>query len=63
MLLKIPAIPLPLGTLCAYSTHGVCPGGRRSFDTLVAQIAKLVGLASSERSLIAFLSILPCSEM
>lgn len=51
MLLKISAVMLPFGMLCADSTCGVFPGGRRSFDTLVAQIAELEMLASSERSL------------
>ena len=51
MLLKISAVMFPFGMLCADSTRGVCPGGRRSFDTLVAQIAELEMLASSERSL------------
>lgn len=51
MLLKISAVMFLFGTLCADSTRGFCPGGRRSFDTFVAQIAQLEMLASSERAL------------
>lgn len=46
MLLKISALTFPFWTLCADSSREVYPGGKRSFDTLAAQIAELEMLAS-----------------
>lgn len=46
MLLKISALTFPFWTLCADSSREVYPGGKRSFDTLAAQIAELEVLAS-----------------
>lgn len=46
MLLKISALTFPFWTLCVDSSREVYPGGKRSFDTLAAQIAELEMLAS-----------------